>query len=136
QMGMVPTGGGRRGNLPADRVLIPGLAPRRHIIHRRRCKMAPDSPQLNAGQGSIVVVSTSRRNTSQAGARLGGTVMYAIEKTVALLDALTVTDVQALPPAQRRRFADMCKHWASLADRADAPKAGVLSDLKRGTRYE
>jgi hypothetical protein len=70
------------------------------------------------------------------GGSFGGTVMSVIEKTVALLDALTVTDVQALPPAQRRRFADICKHWAALADRADAPKAGVLSDLKRGARYE
>jgi hypothetical protein len=62
--------------------------------------------------------------------------MSVIEKTVALLDVLTFHDVQALPPAQRRRFADMCKHWAQLADRADAPKAGVLGDLKRGARYE
>jgi len=62
--------------------------------------------------------------------------MSVIEKTVALLDALTPTDVQALPPAQRRRFADICKHWATLADRADAPKTGVLCDLKRGARYE
>jgi hypothetical protein len=64
--------------------------------------------------------------------------MSVIEKTVALLDALTPTDVQALPPAQRRRFADICKHWAQLAEpRAEpSPKAGILSDLKRGMRCE
>ncbi|MBO0765367.1 MAG: hypothetical protein J2P50_12365 [Hyphomicrobiaceae bacterium] len=62
--------------------------------------------------------------------------MSLIEKAVALLDVLTITDVEALPPARRRRFADMCKHWAALADHADAPKVGVLSDLKRGARYE
>ncbi|HWE21738.1 MAG TPA: hypothetical protein VG758_31935 [Hyphomicrobiaceae bacterium] len=63
--------------------------------------------------------------------------MSVIEKTVALLDALTPTDVQALPPAQRRRFADICKHWAQLAEpRAEPPKAGILSDLKRGMRCE
>jgi hypothetical protein len=63
--------------------------------------------------------------------------MSVIEKTVALLDALTLRDVQALPPARRRQFADMCKHWADLAERrSEPPKAGVLSDLKRGYRYE
>jgi hypothetical protein len=63
--------------------------------------------------------------------------MSVIEKTVALLDALTLNDVQALPPAQRRRFADICKHWARLAEsRVESPKVGILSDLKRGLRYE
>lgn len=55
--------------------------------------------------------------------------MSVINKAVALLDALTPADVLALPPAQRRRFADILKHWAELADRADAPKVGVLADL-------
>ncbi|HEX5998952.1 MAG TPA: hypothetical protein VFZ16_06105 [Hyphomicrobiaceae bacterium] len=63
--------------------------------------------------------------------------MSVIEKTVALLDALTISDLESLPPARRRRFADVCKHWADLAEpRPEPPKAGILSDLKRGYRYE
>jgi hypothetical protein len=59
--------------------------------------------------------------------------MSVIEKTIALLGGLTPADVQELPPVQRRRFADICRHWADLAERRlyDAtPKAGVLSDLR------
>jgi hypothetical protein len=63
--------------------------------------------------------------------------MPIVDKVSALLDALTPGDVQALPPIQRRRFADLCRHWADLADRReDAPKTGVLSDLKSGLRCE
>ena len=59
--------------------------------------------------------------------------MSVVEKTFALLTALKPSDVQALPPFERRRFSDLCKHWASIADepKAMAP-AGVLYDLKRG----
>ena len=59
--------------------------------------------------------------------------MSVIQKTVALLTHLTEANVQSLPPAERRRFADILKHWASVADRP-APKAGVLLDLKNGVR--
>jgi hypothetical protein len=63
--------------------------------------------------------------------------MSVIEKTVALLGVLTPHDVQALPPAKRRHFADMCKYLAELAEqRPAAPKSGILSDLRRGFRYE
>jgi hypothetical protein len=86
--------------------------------------------------GSLCSQRLDANISSLRGVIVGGNTMSVIEKTVALLDALTPTDVQALPPAQRRRFADICKHWAALADRADVPKAGVLCDLKRGSRYE
>jgi hypothetical protein len=64
--------------------------------------------------------------------------MSVIEKTIALLGGLSPADVQALPPAQRRRFADMCKHWASLAERTGDPvrRVGVLSDLQTRRRDE
>jgi hypothetical protein len=64
--------------------------------------------------------------------------MSVIEKTIALLGGLTFADVQALPPAQRRRFADMCKHWANLAERHGdtGRKVGVLSDLQGRRRDE
>lgn len=42
--------------------------------------------------------------------------MSVIEKTIALLGGITPADVQALPPAYRRHFADICRHWAKLAD--------------------
>jgi hypothetical protein len=63
--------------------------------------------------------------------------MSVIEKTVALLGVLTPNDVQALPPAKRRHFADMCKYLANLAEpRPAPPKTGILSDLRQGYRYE
>jgi hypothetical protein len=64
--------------------------------------------------------------------------MSVIEKTIALLGGITPADVQALPPAQRRRFADICKHWANLAERPGdgVRKVGVLSDLQSRRRDE
>src|SRR5688572_11423814 len=63
--------------------------------------------------------------------------MHPIAKVLALLDGLARDDLAVLPPAQRCRFADLCEHWTKLADaRTDAPKAGVLSDLRRGLRDE
>jgi hypothetical protein len=60
--------------------------------------------------------------------------MSVIGKTLALLDALTPADVQALSPFERRRFADLCKHLADLAERPDPPKAGFIEQLARGER--
>jgi hypothetical protein len=64
--------------------------------------------------------------------------MSVIEKTIALLGGISPADVQALPPAQRRRFADICKHWANLAERPGDTirKVGVLSDLQARRRDE
>ena len=56
-------------------------------------------------------------------------------KVSALLTAITPADVEALPPIQRRRFADLCRHVASLAERAEPEaKAGVLARLSQGER--
>jgi hypothetical protein len=43
-----------------------------------------------------------------------------------------------LPPAERHRFADRCRHWADLGEprRTETPKAGILFDLKRRPRDE
>jgi hypothetical protein len=52
-----------------------------------------------------------------------------------LLGSLTAADVDALPPVERRRFADLCRHVADLAERDEsAPKAGVLARLSQGER--
>jgi hypothetical protein len=55
-----------------------------------------------------------------------------IEKAAALLETLTPAAVQALPPAQRQRFARACRRAVELATREDAPKAGVLAALRDG----
>jgi hypothetical protein len=68
--------------------------------------------------------------------------MSVIEKTIALLGSLTPADVRALPPARRRLFADVCRHFASVAEpRAEStdsavPRSGVLSELRAWGRYE
>ena len=51
----------------------------------------------------------------------------------ALLEALRREDFEALPPAERERFAHQCERCADLARRrANEPKEGVLADLKSG----
>lgn len=64
--------------------------------------------------------------------------MSVADKIAALFDALTPADVEALPPAERRRFADRCRHWAALAEpQAHAsPKTGILAQLKDSARGE
>jgi hypothetical protein len=65
--------------------------------------------------------------------------MSVVEKTIALLGGLNPADVQRLPPARRRRFADMCRHWADLAEPRPyetTPKSGVLFDLQSRRRDE
>lgn len=49
------------------------------------------------------------------------------EKVAAMLEALTIADVEALPPARRRQLADLCRHWAKLAEppAADTAPAGT-----------
>jgi hypothetical protein len=41
-----------------------------------------------------------------------------------LLDRLTVDAIYDLPPATRRRFADVCRHWADVAAKADLAVTG------------
>lgn len=59
--------------------------------------------------------------------------MSTAEKAVALLSVLSPSDVQSLPPAKRRQFADICRYLASIAEPPRAPpKAGILHDLRFG----
>jgi hypothetical protein len=64
--------------------------------------------------------------------------MPVVEKAAALLEAITPAELAAMPPARRRRFADLCRHVAGLAEpRTDTPKAGVLAEIRAGTpRHE
>ena len=58
-----------------------------------------------------------------------------IEKVIALLGGLRSEDLDQASPFQRQRFADLCKHWAGLAElRNEATKPGILGDLKNGDR--
>jgi hypothetical protein len=60
-------------------------------------------------------------------------------RIAALLDGLTLAQLELLPPVERHRFAELCRHWHELADRpatSPAPEAGVLSDLRNGQRPE
>jgi hypothetical protein len=65
--------------------------------------------------------------------------MSIIEKTIALLGGLRLGDVMALPPFERRRFADMCRYWADLAEphgHDDRASGGVLRELHGRPRDE
>jgi hypothetical protein len=66
--------------------------------------------------------SQSREHTAMTG------------NVTALLNTLTRSDVEAMTPAERRRFAELCRHWAGLAERAriDPRGSGVLADLRQG----
>jgi hypothetical protein len=57
-------------------------------------------------------------------------------KIAALFAAMETRDLDEMPPAERRRFADMCRHWAAMAEPDDKPKAGVLALLSRGDRAQ
>jgi len=59
----------------------------------------------------------------------------------ALLNTLTLSDVEAMPPAERRSFVELCQRWGQLAERArsycvDPLASGILADLGRGYRGE
>ena len=61
------------------------------------------------------------------------------DKIVALFAALSDEDIAALPPVQRRRLAEQCRHVAERASRdriGKQPAAGVLADLRRGARAD
>ena len=65
--------------------------------------------------------------------------MCIADKITALFNVLTREEVNAMSPFERRRFADLCRHWADFADlrsRQSAPLSGVLADLKRGLRND
>jgi hypothetical protein len=57
------------------------------------------------------------------------------DKIVALLASLTDDQIDALPPAQRRRLEHYCLAvMVRCQPVAEAPKEGVLSELRRGHR--
>jgi hypothetical protein len=65
--------------------------------------------------------------------------MPVADKIAALFGALTREEVDALPPAERRRFADLCRHWANFADIRPGERrlrSGVLAQLRRGLRND
>jgi hypothetical protein len=65
--------------------------------------------------------------------------MSVADKIAALFNALSREEVDAMPPAARRRFADLCRHWADFAEirpSRQEPQSGVLADLKRGLRND
>lgn len=44
--------------------------------------------------------------------------MAVADKIIALLDTMTQTSLDSLPPVRRRQFADLCRHWADVAERS------------------
>jgi|KBSMisStandDraft_5_1062788.scaffolds.fasta_scaffold3112714_1 hypothetical protein len=66
--------------------------------------------------------------------------MRITDQIAALFEGLRTADVEAMPPAERRRFADWCRHWADAAEPRARPapvsKTGVLHDLKTGARSD
>jgi hypothetical protein len=60
-----------------------------------------------------------------------------IRKTLAFMVQIKAGDFDGMPPAERRRFADLCKHLASIGEPKKAPpKIGVLADLKSVRGHE
>ncbi len=55
--------------------------------------------------------------------------MTIASKVAALLDTIRRQDLEALPPVERRRFADLCRYVAGLAEPQDEPAKG-------GGRYD
>jgi hypothetical protein len=67
------------------------------------------------------------------------------EAKMAVFEAMR-TEIEALPPIERRKFAELCRHWAELAepmspvressDMRPNSTSGVLLELNRGLRSE
>jgi hypothetical protein len=59
-------------------------------------------------------------------------------KVFALLTSLSPSDIETLPPFERRRLADLCRHVAEIAEREEksAPKAGFMAELADGRGRE
>lgn len=67
------------------------------------------------------------------------------EAKIAAFEAMR-PDIEALPPVERRKFAELCRRWADLAEPvlpASEPRpmgpistTGVLLELSRGLRSE
>ena len=57
-------------------------------------------------------------------------------KIAALLPVVRRQDIEELPPFERRRLADLCRHIASIADppAQQEQRSGVLVELKNYQR--
>jgi hypothetical protein len=61
------------------------------------------------------------------------------DKIAALFGAMTQEELDAMAPAERRRFADTLRHWANRAEigrRVEPLPAGVLSALRDWRGHE
>jgi hypothetical protein len=57
------------------------------------------------------------------------------DKAIALLASLSPAQIAGLPPAERRRLAEVCRRAAALAEpRTEEPQAGVLAQLNSTPR--
>jgi hypothetical protein len=57
--------------------------------------------------------------------------MAVADKIIALLDTLTLASLDSLSPVRRRQFADLCRHWADIAERpkgAPTTRPGAAAD--------
>jgi hypothetical protein len=58
-------------------------------------------------------------------------------KIAALLNTLTLSDVQAMAPTDRRSFAERCRFWAHHVEGTrDLEGSGVLAELRLGYRVD
>jgi hypothetical protein len=84
------------------------------------------APQFSALLWDAETIITRKRIPAMAG------------RIAALLNMLTLPDVEALGPTERRSFAERCRHWAYLADRSriESQGSGVLAELRAGYRFD
>jgi hypothetical protein len=59
-----------------------------------------------------------------------------IDRITVMLDTLDGGELDRMRPADRRKFAALCHHWWQLAERREAPKAGVVGQLNQGDRSQ
>jgi hypothetical protein len=59
-------------------------------------------------------------------------------RITALLNTLTLSDVEAMALTDRRSFAERCRFWAHLVERTrtDSEHSGVLAELRQGYRVD
>jgi hypothetical protein len=58
------------------------------------------------------------------------------DRIISLITSMQPEAIANLPPAERRRLADHCRHVVALAELKQQPKAGVISDLRDGRGRE
>lgn len=64
--------------------------------------------------------------------------MCAIYKVMGLFEVVTREEVERMAPTTRLKFAQLCRHWAAVAEQPPAKAAsrtpGILADLRGGER--